>query len=426
MIDSLTGLFNRTTLFTQLKDLAHKALQNDTPLGLLLIDIRRFNKINANYGYLAGDKVLQAVAKTLNTVCREGDMIARIADDQFVLVLSRVANMGHAQLAALKIQRLIDSPIELDNRIINFKATIGIGLLPSQAQDTEALLQVANRALVQAKKMDQPIGCLKQEEINPGTEECDIEIALSDSINNSELEVYFQPKISLITGEPIGAEALVRWQHPERGLLFPGDFLPAAEAIGFLKPLSIWVLNSALRHSIDWTEKWGILGVSVNIPPSMMEQPDFIDLVLSAKNLWQRDSSHLCLEVLEQSLIDDVQLVFERLSELRETGIQVSIDDFGTGYSSLSYFRDIPADELKIDRSFVMDIATDSVSKNIVSLIIETAQLFNLKVVAEGVEDEETLSYLKSKGCDYAQGYYVARPMPAADFKLWLENYAPA
>ena len=425
MNDTLTGIYNRATFFKRLNQMVRASLEYSAPLGLMLIDVKQFSHINTNYGYLSGDLVLQAVAEVLKNVCREGDVIARIADDQFALILSRIANKGHAELAAHKIQRLLDVPIQVSNRMIRCNATIGIGLFPSQAHDADSLLQITTRALNTAKRLDQKIGSFEHEEVEKLSDDWDIEIALPDSINNAELEVYFQPKISLDTDQPMGAEALVRWQHQERGLISPGEFLPIAENIGFLKPLSIWVLNSALRHSADWTSKWGQLGVSVNIPPTMMVQPDFVDLIISAEKLWENTNSYLCLEVLEESLIEDVQLVFKSLEELRASGVQISIDDFGTGYSSLSYFKDIPADELKIDKSFVRTLATDQTNRNIVDLIIEISRLFGLKVVAEGVEDETTLTYLKSKDCDYAQGYYLAKPMPATDFQRWLEDYTP-
>jgi diguanylate cyclase (GGDEF)-like protein len=425
MNDALTGIYNRATFFERLNAMVRETLEYNAPLGLLLIDVNRFNSINSNYGYLSGDLVLQGVAGVLKNVCRKGDVIARIADDQFALIISRVANKGHAELAAHKIQRLLDVPIQAEKRMIRCNTTIGIGLFPAQAHSADTLLLITSRALNMAKRLDQPIGYIEEEEAELLSEHWDIEIALPDSISNAELEVYFQPKIALATGLPIGAEALVRWNHPGRGLISPGEFLPIAESIGFLKPLSIWVLNSALRYSSSWTDKWGQLGVSVNIPPTMMAQPDFVDLIISAENLWEKNNSHLCLEVLEESLIEDMQQVFKSLEELRTHGVQISIDDFGTGYSSLSYFKDIPADELKIDQSFVRTLASDEANRNIVNLIIEMSRLFGLKVVAEGVEDEKTLSYLKSKGCDYVQGYYLARPMPAAAFQKWLEDYTP-
>jgi len=426
MYDALTGLYDRTTFISALEKKVSTALMNESSMALLVVDLRRLARINRSFGRRGGDFILSKLADKIVDISREGDVVGRIGDDQFALLLPSIANIGHAKLAALNIQRMLDTPFEYDGWVIRPSASIGVATMPTQASEADLLLQLSMDAVEEAKRLEQPIVFFSSEETaRTNSVDWDIENALSDSIVNSELVVYFQPKLSLTTGCPVGAEALVRWQSQEKGLLMPGDFLPVAETIGFLKPLSIWMLNGALRCSLDWTDKWGNLGVSVNIPPSMMGQPDFVDLILNAQNLWKNNSSFLCLEILEQALIDDVQLVFKRLNMLRDKGVSISIDDFGTGYSSLSYFRDIPADELKIDRSFVKNLTSDSVSRNIVGLIIEMAQLFNLKVVAEGVEDKETMSFLKSQGCDYVQGFYLAKPMPAEEFQHWLEEYEP-
>ncbi len=425
MTDALTGLYDRAKFFDVLGDTVHSALEFSAPVGLLVIDIRRFHKINKSFGHDAGDAVLQAVAGVLKQVRREGDYLARIGDDQFAMLLARVANAGHAQLAAIKIQRLLDVPIWVEDREIRSAAIIGISLCPYNATDPGALLQSAERALEQAKYLDEPIGFSERKTDDENSEEWDIEVSLGESISRAELRVYFQPKISLDTGNPVGAEALVRWENPTRGLVSPAVFLPVADAIGFLKPLTIWMLNSALRLSSAWTRKWGRLSVSVNIPPSILEQSDFVDLVVSAEKLWPRDNVDLCLEVLEQSLVSDVEVAFEKLDALRRHGVKIAIDDFGTGYSSLSYFRDIPADELKIDQSFVKGLKSDKANIHIVSLIIEIAHRFGLRVIAEGVEDHDVLKYLTKKGCDQVQGYYFAKPMAPDAFAAWIETFKP-
>ena len=425
MNDLLTGLYNRAKFFDVLKHTVRKAAEFSAPVGLLIIDIQRFRKINKNYGYDTGDAVLQAVAGVLKKVCREGDCVARIGDDQFAMLLARVINTGHAKLAAAKIQRLLDVPIMVKERKIRCSAVIGISLYPFNTSEPRELLQTAELFLERAKYMELPIGFSEEKEEEGISEEWDIEVSLGESIARSELRIFFQPKISLDTGKPVGAEALVRWKSPSRGLISPAVFLPVAATIGFFKPLTIWMLNSALRLSSGWTQKWGRLSVSVNIPPSLLEQSDFVDLVMSAEELWQRDNVDLCLEVLEESLVSDVQLAFQKLNTLREHGVKIAIDDFGTGYSSLSYFRDIPTDELKIDQSFVKELQKDETNAHIVSLIIEIAHRFGLQVVAEGVEDHDALMYLKENGCDQAQGYYFAKPMPAASFLDWLETYEP-
>ncbi len=423
MNDALTGLYNRSTFFDLLKKAVHDAVELSAPVGLLIVDVRRFHIVNKNFGHDAGDMVLQAVTGVLKTVCREDDYLFRIGDDQFAMLLSRVANIGHARLAATKILRLMDVPIMLEAREIRCAAAVGIALCPYNAAEATELLQSAERALEQAKHLDPAVGFFEKKEEERISQDWDIELMLGEAIANSELRVFFQPKISLDTGKPVGAEALVRWENAMRGMISPAAFLPVAESIGFLTPLTIWMLNSALRLSSGWTRKWGRLSVSVNIPPSMLEQADFVDLVISAERLWQRDNVDLCLEVVEQSLVSNVEVAFRKLNSLREQGVKISIDDFGTGYSSLSYFRDIPADELKIDQSFVKDLLSDEGNIHIVSLIIDIAHRFGLQVIAEGVEERDVLMYLKNKTCDQAQGYYFAKPMPAEAFSAWLLTY---
>jgi diguanylate cyclase (GGDEF)-like protein len=425
MYDKLTGLYDRQQFYAALTEMIGNAVEFSAPMGLLLIDIRRFRKINRNYGHPAGDAVLQTVANVLKQVIREGDYIGRIGDDQFAVLLSRITNSGHAQLAAIKIQRLLDIPVIHKGVEIRCEATMGISLCPDNATEAGSLLQTAEQALDEAKYLEEAIGVSKRSPEEGISEDWDIEVSLGESIARSEMEVYFQPKISLATGWPVGAEALVRWESPMRGLITPNIFLPVAEAIGFLKPLTVWMLNSALRLSSEWTTKWGKLSVSVNIPPRILEQSDFVDLVISAEKLWERENVDLCLEILEESLVADVEVVFKKLTELRELGVKIAIDDFGTGYSSLSYFRDLPTDELKIDQSFIRGMRSDKANIHIVNLIIELAHRFGLKVIAEGVEDAKMIAYLKSRRCHQVQGYYFSKPMPAREFANWLENYQP-
>ena len=267
MKDTLTGLYDRPGFLNTLVELVCYAAEYSAPIGLLVIDIRRFNKINRNFGHNTGDIVLQAVAGVLQSVCREGDYLARIGDDQFALLLSRVANVGHAQLAAIKIQRLLEEPIRISELEVQCTAIVGISLYPYHACDADSLLQTAEQALEKAKHQEEPIGVPEKKTEDAVSKEWDMEVSLDQAIACSELRVFFQPKISLVTGKPVGAEALVRWESSTRGLVSPQVFLPVAESIGFMKPLTIWMLNSALRLSSDWTSKWGRLSVSVNIPP---------------------------------------------------------------------------------------------------------------------------------------------------------------
>jgi diguanylate cyclase (GGDEF)-like protein len=423
MADNITGLPNREHFQNILRGEVGDAIEHKTTIALFVIKIDRFRRINSLYGYHAGDQVLNSFAVTLNQVRRRGDHVARIGDSEFALLLSGIANEGHATLAAYKIQRLLDIPVEIDGNKIRCSVHMGIALCPVHGTEESDLLKKAVEALDGARQGDQ-LFCLAEPPREKGfSEDWDIEVQLANAIDNSEMRVYFQPKISLITGKPIGAEALIRWQSRSRGLIGPDVFIPVAEEMGLSKPLTIWMLNSALRLSNEWTKQWGDLDVSVNIPTKLLEDTNFVDLVLSSEGLWKNEHITLCLEVLEQYFMTDVESCFATLKELRSEGIHISIDDFGTGYSSLSYFRDIPADELKIDRSFVETLLEDEANANIVALIIDLAHKFGLSVVAEGAEDLDTLGALKKLNCDKVQGYIIAKPMPASEFGDWLKQF---
>jgi diguanylate cyclase (GGDEF)-like protein len=423
MRDPVTGLFARQQFLHILESELNEANEHRISIALLIVDIRDFRRINRLFGHAAGDAVLRAFADTLEQVKRPQDQIARIGDDQFALILCGVMNPGHAQLAAFKLQRLFDIPTQVDTTAIRCIADIGIALCPEHGSGPDALLGEAEQALARARHSEHRISVANARDDEDISEHWDIELELGESIKKSQLRVYFQPKISLTTGKPIGAEALVRWDSPSRGLVGPNLFIPVAEAIGFIKPLTEWMLNSALRFSSQWPRHWGVQEVSVNIPTRILEQSDFADIVLSARELWKPENATLYLEVLEQSFVGDVATTFDKLKGLRENGIGVAIDDFGTGYSSLAYFRDIPADQLKIDRSFIAGLLADKANENIVGLIINLAHRFGLSVVAEGVEDAATLAALRHMQCDAMQGYLVARPMPAIAFQDWLSSY---
>ena len=425
MYDVTTGLFSRERFFKILERQVQSANESKVSTALLVIEIQRFRAINVNYGYSAGDEVLKSFAELLGKIQRQGDYAARIGNDCFALLLTRVVNPGHAKLAAFKIQQLLEIPLKIGDSEIRCDAIIGIALCPLHTSRPEGLLTTAEEALLYAKRREQKLGFLDHEKKSEISEHWDIEYELRGAIDRSEFAVFFQPKLSILNRRPvpIGAEALIRWNSRSRGIVSPVVFLPIAESMGLMKPLTIWMLNSALRLSQRWPEKWGDLVVSVNIPPNIVSQADFVDIVLSTTNLWKSERITLCVEILEQSMVQDPSETFDKLKELREHGIKISIDDFGTGYSSLSYFRDIPADELKIDKSFVFNLLQNESNLNIVGLIIDLARRFGLSVVAEGVENRETLEKLIALKCDQVQGYFFSRPIPSDEFPVWLSKF---
>lgn len=395
----------------------------NTKIALLLIDINRFYRINSVFGYDVGDEVLRKFAILLANVCREQDHVARIGDNTYAVILNGVMNVGHAELAANKILSLLQSPFEFQDRKIYVDCTIGISLCPLHASNYLFLMKECESILHEAKESNQRIAISKVPEEDVIPDDFDIELALADALQNDELLVFYQPKIALDSGGVVGMEALIRWKHSYKGMIPPGYFIPIAERTGNIKPITYWLLNSVLRQTAEWTDKWGPLSVSINIPPDFILMADFKDSITNALNLWKNDNVNLTLEIVERSLVVDPERCFSALEELRALGVSISIDDFGTGYSSLSYFENLPVDELKIDRSFVSDLVTNSSSRNIVKLIIDLAHAFDMEVVAEGAEDARTVEVLKGLGCDIVQGFYYAKPMPQDQIKKWLLEF---
>jgi len=389
MEDKLTQLYDRENFFKLLSRHLVSAHDYNVKLALLVIDINRFDRINRLYDYPTGDLVLIQFAKLLKNIKRDQDYVARIGDNRFALILINIMNTGHAKLAAQKILRQLEVPFEIDAEKIIVEATIGISLCPLHASKTTALLKESEVALELARKNKQSIGITETSEEDLISDTWDIELAIDEALGSQQFSLYYQPKVSLETGKPVGAEALLRWKHYSRGFIRPDIFIPIAEKTGHMKPITSWILNSVLRHSSKWTTKWGHLSVSANIPPDLILQLDLKDFVSNAIKLWGNDDVTLVLEIIERSLVEDTERCFEVLREMQAMGVKISIDDFGTGYSSLAYFKLLPIDELKIDQSFVFDLVKDKANEKLVSLMIELAHNFDLHVVAEGIEDKK-------------------------------------
>ena len=424
--DKLTGLPDRGIFLKLLSGQITDANNYKTKVALLIVDINRFFRINNIFGYDAGDEVLKKVALILKNVIREQDSVARIGDNRFALILSGVMNVGHAELAAHKILRLLQAPFIFGDKKIQVDCTISISLCPLHASNPMFLMKECESVLHKAKENNIKIGISETLEDEALPDDWDIELALDVALERDELLVYYQPKIALDSGGVVGAEALLRWIHPSRGFIPPNYFIPIAERMGHIKPITNWIFNSVLRQAAEWTDKWGPLSISVNIPPDFILMPDLKTMLANAINLWGNDNTSLVLEIVERSLVLEPEKCFVILQELQDMGISISIDDFGTGYSSLSYFENLPVNELKIDQSFVTNVVTSKANQNIVKLIVDLAHAFDMEVVAEGVEDQGVVQYLKGIKCDIAQGYHYAKPMPQAQMKDWLKNFTGA
>lgn len=425
--DELTGIASRRSILLGLRRLLQQANERQSTLGVLVVDVDGFARINVTHGYSFGDALLCEAAARLRRLLRPSDQVGRLDGDRFLLLLPRLMSIGHLELAIEKVLRQFELPFEHAGQRLRLNITLGVAMAPLHASEADHLLRLAERSLAAARADGQRY----RQAVTAGSDDAlsefwDIEIELAGALQRGELSMHYQPKCRLADGALVGAEALMRWTIPTRGPIAPSRFIPVAEKTGQIKGLTLWALNTALRQANAWQHRFGRLSVAVNVPPEMIAQHDLPEVVDNALQLWGDEYVELVLEITERSLALDPRHSFHVLSALREQGVRISIDDFGTGYSCLAYFKDIPADELKIDRSFVAGLLHDPACADITSLIIELAHRFRLAVVAEGVEDAGTLDALRSLGCDVAQGYLLGRPMSHDDFQAWLTASSPA
>ncbi len=420
--DELTGLHDRHSFLLALRRLVGNANDRQSILALIIVDIDGFSAINGTHGYDFGDRTLQHLARQLRQVARTQDYVARVGDNRFALILPQVMNRGHAELAVQKLFRLLDLPFEHGSARVRVQVTVGAALCPMHATHAEFLLRLAERAISTARAQSQPWLLLPEDVKDEGLSEFwDMEIELTGAVQRGEMVMHYQPKVGCHDMRPVGAEALIRWNSRSRGTVMPDLFIPAAERTGQIKGLTIWAMNTALRQAGEWNYP-GVLSVGVNVPPELVAQYDLPDLVENALKLWGRDNVQLVLEITERSLVLAPEHSFKILSQIRAMGVKVSIDDFGTGYSCLAYFKNIPADELKIDKSFISGLIDDSACRELTSVIIDLAHRFGLSVVGEGVEDQATLAALQRLRCDVAQGYLLGKAMRCDEFQRWLDS----
>lgn len=422
-LDNLTQLEDRKTFFITLTEQLNTANKHRTNTALLLIDIDRFHRFNEQFGFAAGDSLLIKFSELLNSVARSQDYVARLGDNTFALLLNGILNEGHAELAARKVLRLLEVPFKIQNQTVTIECTISISLSPQHAKDAYNLLKLGESVLRENRIKGKRIGYADSYNELLEYENWDIEAALSQALENDELQVFYQPKVDLKNKRVVGAEALLRWKNRDKGYISPDLFIPLAEQTGLIKPITNWIFNTVLRESSEWTRKWGLQTISVNVPPEFILSPEFKDVLQNATKIWANDNTKLTIEIIERSLITQVEQTIEVLNDIREMGIDISIDDFGTGYSSLSYFKRLPVNELKVDQSFVRNLLENKEDRNIVKLIIDLGHTFNLKVVAEGVENKEIIKYLYKIRCDIFQGYYFSKPLPHYEYINWLSNF---
>ena len=422
--DHLTGLANRVLFKDRLEQALVRTKRTDTFMALICLDLNRFKAVNDTLGHGAGDLLLKQVAERLGNCVRESDTVARMGGDEFSIILD---DLTEAQQVALVARKVIDDlarPFVLNGHEAFITTSVGIAVYPSSSG--ESLVADADSAMYSAKEQGQNTYRFHTPEMNAQARELlDMESKLRRALDQEEFLLYYQPQVDLATGRIVGTEALLRWQHPELGLISPGKFIPALENIGMMVRVGEWVLETACRQGRAW-QRAGLppLRVGVNISARQFGQQDIIGTVARVLRETGFDPHFLGIEITESLLMEDIQANSRLLDELKTSvgGLEVSIDDFGTGYSSLYYLKTLPIDVLKIDQSFIRDITTDPDDATITTAIINLAHNIGLKVIAEGVETEEQLAYLREKICDEAQGYFFGRPLPADEFTRLLER----
>ena len=416
--DPLTGLANRALLLDHLSLALHSARRHGHRVALLLLDLDRFKDINDTLGHDAGDEALRLIATRLRTATRQSDTVARLGGDEFALVLPAVGDAADAVALAAKLTGLIEKQFELHGAALQVQGSIGIAMSPQDGTDPLQLLKHADVAMYRAKSLRTGVAVYSATDGQNRPRQLAYHSELQRGIAHDELVVHYQPKIDLATGATVGAEALVRWQHPTDGLLPPQRFLPLAEETGLIKPLTWHVIDSALTQARHWREAAHDLPVAVNLSARMIHNPDLLRYIVTSLQRHAVPPASLTVEITESAMMANPSSGMEVVSRLRAEGVKVSLDDFGTGHCSLAYLRDLPVNELKIDGSFIRDITTSSKTASIIRAIIDLAHTLSLRVVAEGIENADTYELLKSFDCDEGQGFYIGRPGPAENLNV--------
>jgi diguanylate cyclase (GGDEF)-like protein len=400
------------------------ATRKSEQVAVMFLDLDRFKNVNDTLGHSVGDQLLIQVAARLKSCVRDYDTVARLGGDEFVVILRGHDIASDAAIVAKKINMHLSQPFQIDTRILRTSTSIGIALYPDNAKLIDDLMKNADTAMYFAKSEGGNIFCFFSPAMNLyAHEKMKMENQLHEAIENQELHLYYQIQVDNLN-RPLGAEALIRWLHPERGLVPPMQFIPLAEESGLILSIGYWVLDTACAQLKAWEHSalTRHLVLAVNVSSKQFRQDNFVDQVQEIVQRHAINPALLKLEITESLLLKNVEDVIATMTALKELGVQFSLDDFGTGYSCLQYLKRLPLNQLKIDQSFVRDIATDSSDKAIISTIIAMAQNLNLDVIAEGVETEEQRSFLMNKVCTHFQGYLFGKPIPIDQFEKLIKR----
>ena len=416
--DALTGLPNRTRFLQELE----QVIDAQTPAGVLLLDLDRFQEINDALGHDTGDRLLTQVGPRLREALGPDAFVARLGGDEFAVLQPGLYEQGGALAVARAVLAALDEPFAIGDTCLHAEASVGIALHPVHGTAVSTLIQRADVAMYEAKRGHTEAEVYTVEDDPDRARRLLLLGELPRALATDQLVLHFQPKLCLTTGRPVGAEALVRWEHPERGLLMPADFVPLAEHTGLIRELTLWVLEHALDQCRRWRDAGLDLQIAVNLSAANLADPRLPNDVARLLVASGVPPSALALEITESVAMTDPARAREVLAVLRSMRIALSVDDYGTGHSSLAYLGRLPVTELKIDRAFVTGLATDVTSAAIVRSTVELAHNLGLTVVAEGVEDEQALAVLRVQGCDLAQGFHLSRPLPGDEATAWMQH----
>ncbi len=409
--DILTGLPNRALFLNHLQQVTTTAIRDDTFFAVLVLDINHFKEVNDALGHHNGDRLLKQVCLRLSAIMGEADFLARIGGDEFGFILPKLKGEKDVERFAEKIKTYFTGTFVLEGLLFEVQAIIGVALFPEHGTDPDMLIQRADMAMYAAKqhKLGYALYAKHLDQTTP--RRLTLLSELRQAINSDELVLHFQPKVSSKTGKIRAVEALVRWAHPIHGLIPPDEFIPLAEHTGLIEELTLWILEHALRQGAIWQAMKLRLGLAVNISAINLLNPAFPELLATLLTTSNFPAEALILEITETSIMANPNLSFAILDRIHQFGVRLSIDDFGTGYSSLAYLKKLPVNELKIDKSFIMDMLTNESDATIVNATIQLGHNLGLEVVAEGIENRQTFEVLRSMGCDMQQGYFICKPV---------------
>jgi diguanylate cyclase (GGDEF)-like protein len=420
--DSLTGLANRALFYDQLSSFIALARRESHKLPLLVLDVNAFKDINDSLGHQAGDIVLKEIAKRISRVVRDSDTAARLGGNEFGIVLPTAVTIDGAIVVAQKIANAVEAPMQIDGHRLMLGVSIGISLYPDNGKDEKGVVSLALVAMEEAKRSGGGFVACAPDQSRVPAGQVILAGDIRDAIDHDELILHYQPKVAMKDGRVIGAEALVRWNHPHQGLIYPDNFIPLVERTGLINSLTLTVLDKALAQARIWQDAGNPMSISVNLSSRALHDARLLEHISERLRFHNVPPDCLILEIIETAIMIDADKAMEVVTSLAELGVDIAIDDFGTGYSSLAYLRRLPACEIKIDRSFVLNMHKNVDDKTIVRSVIDLAHNLGMKVVAEGVESGEIYELLESMDCYCAQGYYISRPVGEEEFTSWLDD----